>query len=277
MSKQGVIPLSDSFDHAGPITRTVEDAAIVLSAIAGYDPLDPTTNPLARAGSIDYHQQLLAADTKSLRGVRIGVPRKFFFDPLQSCVGASVERAIRELESLGATVSDAPDLGCSADNNSRLFTIAIAESIAYHRERIDTRLQGFGEDVREILSTPLPPAWELARIHLELQEFRARARTVMEQFDVLVTPTCRSVAARIGETTVRIDSDPAEHALIPWFASLTMPFNFTGQPVLALPCGFSDDSKPLPIGISIAGRLYDEPTVLRVGRAYERLRAQQAA
>src|SRR4030095_16995163 len=150
VSKAGVLPLSYLFDHAGPITRSVEDAALVLNAVAGYDAEDATT---ARVPTADYTADL----SKGVRGLRIGVPREYFFDHLEDEVASAVERAIAELKKLGADVRDVqiPDVGAGV---GAVFALVLAEAQEIHAHALGTRAQDFGPDVRALLSSPTPDA-----------------------------------------------------------------------------------------------------------------------
>lgn len=257
VSKAGVLPLSYLFDHAGPITRTVEDAALVLNAIAGYDPMDATT---VRTPVDDYTSQLHAG----VRGLRIGIPREFFFDHLDDEVAAAVETAIAELRKLGADVRDVEVPGVAAGVGA-VFGLVLAEAQEIHAHSLRTRPQDFGADVRQLLGGPTPNAETL------MQSLRARdalcvsMRRALESVDLLVTPTTPIVAARIGQETIRYGG--IEEMVLNAMIRCTAPFNATGLPSLSLPCGFTRAG--LPVGLQLAGRPFDELTVLRAGHAYE--------
>ncbi len=257
VSKAGVIPLSYLFDHAGPITRTVEDAAIVLNIVAGYDPSDPTT---VRTRVPDYTAELGA----DLRGLRVGVPRAFFFDRLDDDVRASVEDAIGELRRLGAEVRDVTIAGVEAGVGAT-FGLVLAEAQEIHAESLRTRRSDFGADVLQILENPTPDSATLMLALRARDALAVAMRRVLETVDVLVTPSTAIPAARIGQDTVRLAD--GEDSILLAMIRCTAPFNATGLPALSLPCGFTREG--LPIGLQIAGRPFDEPTVLRVGHAYE--------
>ena len=261
VSKAGVLPLSYLFDHAGPITRTVEDAALMLNVIAGYDPSDATT---VRTTVDDYTAQLGAG----LRGLRVGVPRGYFFDRLHDEVATAVENAIEELRKLGADVRDIEipgiDVGVGA-----LFGLVLAEAQEIHAQALRIRPQDFGADVRALLTSSSPDTPTL------MQALRARdalcvsMRSALEAVDLLVTPTTPIVAARIGEETIRYGG--IEESILNAMIRCTAPFNATGLPALSLPCGFTRAG--LPVGLQIVGRHFDEVTVLRAAHAYEQATA----
>src|SRR5207248_2473909 len=146
VSKAGVLPLSYLFDHAGPITRTVEDAALVLNAIAGYDPADPAS---VRIPVDDYG----AALARGMRGLRIGVPRPYFFARLDDEVAAAVERALGELRTLGAEVRDIEIAGVE-EAVAATFGLVLAEAQEIHAETLRARRHDLGADVLAILANP---------------------------------------------------------------------------------------------------------------------------
>ena len=257
VSKAGVFPLSYLFDHAGPLTRTVEDAALMLNAVAGYDPVDPDDR---RIPVEDY----TAALAGGVRGLRIGVPRPFFFAQLDDEVAAAVERALGQLRTLGAEVRDVEITGVDG-GLAATFGLVLAEAQAIHAEALRTRPTDIGADVREILLNVTPD------VPLLMGALRARdaltlsMRVALESVDLLVTPTTPVVAPRIGEETVRYGG--VEESILMAMIRCTAPFNASGLPALSLPCGFT--RARLPIGLQLVGRPFDESTVLRAGHAYE--------
>ena len=194
VSKAGVLPLSYLFDHAGPITRTVEDAALVLNAIAGYDPSD--------AGSVripveDYTAGLGAG----VRGLRIGVPRDYFYEHLEDEVALAVERALGEFRRLGAEVRDVAIPGVGSGVGA-VFALVLAEAQAIHAESMRTRRADLGSDVRAILALPSPDAPALMHALRVRDALSVAMRGALESVDVLVTPTTLITAALIGQETI---------------------------------------------------------------------------
>jgi aspartyl-tRNA(Asn)/glutamyl-tRNA(Gln) amidotransferase subunit A len=257
VSKAGVFPMSWQLDHPGPITKTVEDAAIMLAAIAGYDPEDFATVPMPVP---DYR----AALTGGIRGLRVGVPRSLFYGLLQDEVRAAVEAALGVLRELGAEVRDV-EPGVTRSQVMEAWALVNAEGQEYHREACTSRRDDFSPELQAVLSQPLPDSIGLTRAYRVSYEIKQAFRRALEEVDVLVAPTTMRTASIIGEESVMVGE--VELTTGGAFASLTMPFNLGGLPVVSLPCGF--DALGLPIGMQIAGRPFAEETVLRAAHAYE--------
>ena len=254
VSRFGVVTLSWSQDHAGPMTWTVEDTAYMLQAIAGHDPKDPTSS---RAPVPDYSLSL----REGIRGVRLGLPRHYFFDPDPSVsaeVVATVEKAVSVLEDLGAHVEEVslPSLEHVRAANS---VIMVSEAYAYHEPNLKARPQEFGEIVRGRFRVG---ALLSAADYLQAQRVRTGARRefaeVMKGVDLLVTPTMTQPAAAFD------GYDPASTVR---GRSFTAPFNVTGLPAISVPCGFTEGG--LPIGMQIAGKPFDEPGVIQAAYTYQ--------
>jgi aspartyl-tRNA(Asn)/glutamyl-tRNA(Gln) amidotransferase subunit A len=262
VSTAGILPLSWSLDHAGPLTQTVEDAAIVLQAIAGPDPADPATPPVPVP---DYRAAVLRGCEDGLRGVRLGVPRHDFFEA-EAEVVAAVDAALDMLRGLGATVEDveAPLL---VRGRTALGDIMLAEARHYHAAWLRERPKDYGKTVLARLSRREDmTADELIAAFRTRDEAIRETETLLGRFDALVLPTTRFVAPLIeGEprTTIAGRSVLATEGM----TLNTNPFNLTAMPAIALPCGFS--SNGLPISLQIAARRWHEETVLRVAAAYE--------
>ena len=259
VSRAGVLPLAWSMDHAGPMTRSALDAALLLRAMAGYDPGDPTTSVLPVP---DY----AAALTGSVKGLRIGLLRSLFLDASASDVREAVERAARALEELGARV-DEVKLEHVANVASASMAIVASEALAYHAEWVRTRPGDYQPDVLERLRA----AAFVSGVHyVRGQQLRVLVRAEVDEAlakrDVLLAPATPIAATRIGETETALGAGMADvrSSLI----RLTRPFNFSGHPACALPCGFTAGG--LPIGMQIVGRPFDEATVLRAADAYQR-------
>jgi len=258
VSKAGVLPLSWLFDHAGPITATVEDAALLLQVLAGYDPDDFSTVPVP----VDDYTSGLRGGVK---GVRIGVPKNYFSDRLDDEVRAAVDAALEVLRGLGAELVPVEVPDCS-QLMQPLFGVVIAELLALYGEEFRARRQDFGPDIAAILEHGAPDGLSLASI-LQMSYAVAQGyRRVLEQVDLLVTPTTPIAAPLIGQELAEYGGvqEPVIFALI----RCTMPFNIARLPALSLTCGFTQGG--LPIGLQIAGRPFAEVAVLRAGHAYER-------
>jgi len=260
VSRDGVVPHSWSLDHAGPLTRTVADAASMLQVLAGYDPADPAC---ANRPVPDYAQAL----GQPVSGLTIGVCRNHFFERNQADVERAVEQAIADLAAGGARVVDLTipllEYGLGA-----IFAIELASSTAYHDVSLRAgRTPHYQPDVRTLV--------EMGRLvtapdYLKAEQYRTRLmeefRRVLERVDVIVGPTTPITAWKIGEWTVEVGGQPESVLAASW--RFTYPYNLTGLPAISVPCGF--DREGLPIGLQIAGRPFDEMTVLRVAHAYER-------
>jgi aspartyl-tRNA(Asn)/glutamyl-tRNA(Gln) amidotransferase subunit A len=249
-SRAGVVSLSWTLDHTGPMARTVEDCAYLLQALAGHDPADPASS---RAPAGDY----LATLRDGVRGLRVGVPRAYFFDGVQPEVERAFEASLGVLRSLGATVQDVEIP--SIHSAMSFLVILLAEAFAYHERDLRERPELFGDVLREkFLAGGLLTAAEYAqaqRLRAQLCEDMAAA---LARVDVLATPTTPGPAPSF-ETVLKPD--------FPFARSNMAPFNMSGLPALALPCGFTQTG--LPLSLQLAGRPLDEATVLRAGHAYE--------
>jgi aspartyl-tRNA(Asn)/glutamyl-tRNA(Gln) amidotransferase subunit A len=253
VSRCGVYTNSFSFDHAGPMTWTVEDCAILLQAIAGRDPKDPAS---ASHPVPDYR----AALTGDIRGLRIGVVRHLHEDdcPVTAEVAAALEEALRVLRSLGATL-DEVRLRPAQDYYDVKVTIAESELLAVHDEALRTRPGDFGEDfLGRVLPAVLISARDYVQAQRERRRILAEMAPVYADYDVLVTATTGGPAPRLDAwRTIEFWRRP----------SLTTPFNVTGGPALAQCIGFSRSG--LPLSMQVVGRPFAETTVLRVAHAYE--------
>jgi aspartyl-tRNA(Asn)/glutamyl-tRNA(Gln) amidotransferase subunit A len=259
VSRRGVFPLSYALDHCGPLTWTVRDAALALQVIAGFDPLDPSSVDVAVP---DYDAALRAA-TGGLTGLRIGVLGDFVNAPgVSREVRAALEEAACVLRRLGAVVDEA-EFPPFELFNACGRVIMTAESYAIHEEALKTRPLDFGRyTFQRIVPGAALSAADLiqaSRVRRELTE--AVNTTVFRQFDALLAPCCLAPAARLADFPA--DWPPPAAAT----ATQTIPFNVTGNPVLALPTGKSHMG--LPLGMQIAGRIFEERTILRIGAAYE--------
>ncbi len=254
VSRYGVVPLSWTLDHCGPMTWTVEDSAIMLQAIAGYDPKDPTSS---RAPVPDYSASL----REDIRGLKVGVPRHFFFadDPrINSEVKSNAEAAIRTLEELGARVEEV-SVPMLKHAGAAQPVIMLSEAFSYHAQKLKARPDLFGDMVRARFRTGgLFAGGDYVQAQRLRNVLKRQFAEVLQRVDVIASPTMSTPAPRFDEmdamTTTRSPS-------------FTGPYNLTGMPVISVPCGFT--SKGLPVGLQIAGKPFDEPTVFRAAYAYQ--------
>lgn len=254
VSKRGVIPMADSLDHAGPMTRSVRDAAIMLNVLAGYDPRDTR--------SVDRPKEDYTVDlNRGIRGLRIGVPRAFFFDHLQAEVASAFETALGVLVDLGATAQDV-EIPNSAGLRALWMAIGGPETTYEHvvagwwGKRDGDYLPRTLNAIKEGSTVS---AVDYLRAVAARRQLQADVAALMSHMDVLLTPTTPRTAPTIEE------AGTASFESTLWWN--TGPFNLTLQPTLTVPCGF--DGSGLPIGLQIAGRLWEDATVLRVGSAYQ--------
>jgi aspartyl-tRNA(Asn)/glutamyl-tRNA(Gln) amidotransferase subunit A len=249
---RGVIPLSWSLDHVGPLAATVGDAAVVLQTIAGYDPLDVCS---ADVPVTDYVSGL----SEETENIRIGVPRAHFYDDLDGEVRTAVDQALAVIGTLVADVREVK-IEVTADR-----TVQAAESFAYHADFVARTPELYqAETLRRIRSGENISATEYIQRRRELDQERRRAHNFFAEVDLLVTPTMPMPAPAISD----LKKDPA--ALRPAELALlrnTRPFNVWGLPAISVPCGFTKSR--LPIGLQIAGPHWREDLVLRLAHGYE--------
>jgi aspartyl-tRNA(Asn)/glutamyl-tRNA(Gln) amidotransferase subunit A len=260
ISRDGIVPHSWSLDHAGPLTRSVADAALLLGVLAGHDGADPATLDAPAEDFVGATQDASAA------GLRVAVVRNHFFDRNQPDVDAAVEDAIQWFASQGARIEEVrlPNL---AYGLGAIFAIELASSAAYHDVALrDGRTRHYTRDVRGLV--------EMGRFVtgadlLKAEQFRrvliADFARVLNEADIIIGPTEPVTAPPIGAATVRVGE--AEESALAATWRLTYPYNLTGMPAISLPCGFDRDG--LPIGLQIATRPLREATLLRAAAAYE--------
>ena len=253
VSARGVIPLSWSLDHVGPLTNCAIDAAIVLQTIAGYDAADISS---AEVPVADY----LSGLRDDVRNLRIAVPRTYFYDDLDGNVRSAVERA---LEKIGKLVREVREVRLEVSEDR---TVQAAESYALHAENVAKAPELYqSETLRRIRSGDKYSAAEYIERRRKLDEARRRVHELFAEVDLLVTPTTPIPAPAI----IELKKDPA--ALRPTELHLlrnTRPFNVWGLPAISVPCGFTKSG--LPIGLQIAGPPWREDLVLRLASAYEK-------
>ncbi|MFQ5796129.1 MAG: amidase [Candidatus Bipolaricaulia bacterium] len=256
ISIRGVVPLSWSLDHVGPMTKTVEDAALMLQVLAGFDPIDPTSPNVP----VDDYRAGLETGVE-VEGLGILVPTHHFFDDLNPEVDELVRTAIITLSKLGATVQEvvveAIDVALIAGG-----MILLADAAAYHEDDLKRRADEFGSD----LLTRLRRGRETegiayARARRAQMLWRRSLEGLLSGGAVLATPTTPIPAPRIGEL------DPVDAART--LTRFTLPFNLAGLPAISVPCGFTQAG--LPIGLQLVGRPWDEAILLRVAHAYQQV------
>ena len=270
VSRAGILPLSWSLDHAGPIARTVEDCALLLDVLAGYDPNDPDS---VEVPLLDYRAAL--ADGRSpedaVRGTRIGIPDHYFFSHLDGEVETPVRAAIARFEEMGASVQEVRIPEAIVGLFEIYRAIQKPEAYTFHRDQgwLDARAEQYTPTVlKNILSGADYSTSDYIHAQQARRTFREAMREAMSGVDVLMTPTLPVPARRIDEVDTPLlwdgKPEPAGEAL-----RYTFPFDVTGQPALTVPCGFSSTS--LPIGLQLVAGQFGETTLLRLGHAYQRV------
>jgi len=277
VSRFGLVAFASSLDQIGPITKDVTDCALVMNAIAGYDPMDSTSVSYPVP---DYTSQL----DHDLKGVRIGVPKEYFVEGMQEGVKSALEAAIKKLEELGAEIDCEVSLPHTKYALAVYYIVAPSEASA-NLARYDgvkygfseqnassvieatekTRQFGFGAEVKRriMLGTYALSAGYYDAYYLKAQKVRTLIKQEFEQafekYDALVTPTSPTVAFKLGEKL----EDPMQMYLSD---VCTLPINIAGIPAISIPAGFVDG---LPVGMQVLGKPFNEETILHIAFAYE--------
>ncbi|MGW3562478.1 amidase [Streptomyces sp. NPDC000941] len=258
--RHGVTSLSWSLDHVGPITRTVEDAALVLTALAGHDPRDPAS--LTTPTAMDYRP---AAGT-DLRGLRVGVPRTYYFDHIDPEVEAAVRRAIDQLQALGACLVEV-EIPMTRYIQATQWGLMVPEATAYHEGTLRTVPELYQADVRILLEAgALMPAADYLRAQRARVLMRQEWARMLREVDVIAAPTVPATAVKAGQETITW-ADGTVEGVSDAYVRLSSPANITGTPSLSIPVGH--DAAGLPIGMQLLGHPLGESALLRIGHAYE--------
>jgi Asp-tRNA(Asn)/Glu-tRNA(Gln) amidotransferase A subunit family amidase len=245
-------------DTVGPMTRTVEDSATLLSAMAGFDPLDP--------GSANVPLEDFAVNIgKDVSKMKIGVPQEYFYDIISEEVAGAVQAAQEVFLGLGAKVESVsiPSLTHSLAISG---TIMLAEAASVHEENLKERASQIGDDVRlRLTQGALLSASDYLKAQRARTEFNKQVNQILQQFDVLLSPTIAVGAPKIDGKTVLVDE--AEHPALALMPRLTRPHNICGIPTISIPCGFTREG--MPIGLQLAGRAFAEKDIIQAAYAYE--------
>ncbi|MFC5144904.1 amidase [Streptomyces aureoversilis] len=257
--RYGVTSLAWSLDHVGPLTRTVEDAALVLAALAGHDPRDPAS---VAAPPVDYRPGAEA----DLTGLRVGVPGNYYFERVDPQVEAAVRRAIGRLEDLGARLVEV-EIPMTRYIQPTQWGLMVPEASAYHERTLRAVPDLYAADVRVLLEAgELMSAGDYLRAQRARTLMRQAWREMLETVDVVAAPTVPLTAVEAGRSTVTW-GDGSVESVSDAYVRLSAPANITGIPSLTVPVG--RDAAGMPIGMQLMGRPFGEATVLRAGHAYE--------
>jgi amidase len=259
VSRYGVFALAASMDHVGPMTRTVEDAAILFEAMAGADPHDPTSLP-------DPVPAVRAELGRGIAGLRVGFDRRYATENVDSDVAEAMDEVLATLSRLGATVVAVamPDV---SQVGSTWLDLCCVEALAAHAKTFPSRAGEYGPGLRAALESGqrVTPS-KLAAAKEFRSQISASIESMLNTVDCLVCPSMAN-SARVKEANPFDEETDAS-----WSENVrndihTQPFNFSGSPTLSVPCGFSADG--LPLSVQFVGRRLSEPMLCRIGRAYE--------
>lgn len=259
ISKYGIFPLSWTLDHVGPMTRTVEDNAIVLGALAGHDTRDPCS---VRKETEDFTRYL----DQGIRGSVVGVPSSFYFENVEEEVQTIVNEAIEVLHELGAEMREV-DIPHGEKILAAQRVVLASEAFAVHEQRLRDQPEQFEEEVKDrLLTGKATSAYEYIQARQVKQLAVQAYGQALEEADILVSPTIRVLPTDIDqrEVDVRGNKEHVRSAL----TRLTGPTNLNGFPALSIRCGFS--ASGLPVGLQMMGRPFDEANLYRFGHAFER-------
>ncbi|MEE6177705.1 amidase [Mycobacterium sp. 050134] len=259
VSLTGITPLAFSLDHAGPLTRTVEDAALAMNVMAGYDPRDP--------GSVDVGvPDFSACLGREVAGMTAGVPVNFFTEHVDSEVRIAVEAACARLAALGMRLREAR-LPMADEVMPTQFGIMLPEAASYHEQMLREHGDHYTDDVRQALRAGgSVSATDYLRAQRKRVLIRQQWRELFDDIDVLIVPTVPVVAMDAGKPEASWPDGVIEGP-VEAYIRFCAPGNLTGLPALSVPCGFNRAG--LPIGLQVVGRPFDEATVLGVGHAYQ--------
>lgn len=258
VSRHGVVPLCDSLDHVGPMTRSVRDAAIVLGVLAGADAEDPTA---AHQPVPDYVGALRAG----VEGVRVGFDEQYCTVEVDAEVAAAVRTALAALEEHGAQIVpfSMPSIDEAMD---AALTIFMADAAAAHAPYWPERAEDYGPGLRQYLEIASTlSAADYAAAHRRRLQWRGRLAERFAEIDVIACPSTATPPPPVPDDRTREDE------IVLHTARFTMPFDLSGSPTISLPCGLSSDA--LPMSLQLVGRDFDEATLCAVAHAYEQTAA----
>lgn len=258
VSRNGGFPLSWTMDHVGPMTRTAADAALALRILAGHDRADESSS---RRAVPDYPAEL----TARIRGMKIGVMHQWFLESLDPEVAAAVTQALGQLKSLGAVQVEV-HLPFLEEAMGAHRAIIFPEASAFHQPYLETSAALYGDEIRPLL---LGGQFLSAVNYLQALRVRRMIRRewakVFDGIDALLTPTSPIATPKFGTQTASLPT--GEKPLVRAFLDLTLPFNLSGHPALAIPCGVTKSG--LPIGMQLVGKPWSEGTLLRIAHQYQ--------
>lgn len=257
VSRYGVFPLGESLDHIGPMTRSVADAAVMLRAIAGFDPRDPTTR---RAAVPDY----LDALQDGVKGIRIGVDEQYCTEGVDAQVSKAVLAASSVLEGLGASIREVK-VSSINEASEIWYTICAAETAAAHQRWYPSRADDYGPTFRAFLADGVKVSGiDYAKADVTRQVVRRMLDDVLQEVDLLLCPSMPTLPMLLKDFPP--DAVLSREGSVPLLRH-TAPFDLAGSPTISVPCGFSAEG--LPLSLQLIGRPDEEGLVMQAGHAYE--------
>jgi len=259
ISRYGLMPVSHSLDHVGPLARSVRDLARLMNVIAGPDDKDPETSPEPVP---DYESGLEGG----IDGLRIGVPRRYFFDGIHADTEQAVEAALSQFRTLGASIVEV-DITEAELCATYAYLVLFAEWSTVHASWLRTRLAEYGPSARTRLlrGLPIPASLYHTALAHRGRLLKAVLTGCFAGVDLLCMPTTVVRAPTLADS---LETDEASSAAIGSLARNTRPFNYLGLPALSVPCGL--DAQGLPIGLQFVGRPFGEGRLFRVGHAFQK-------
>ncbi len=255
VSRYGVFPLGESLDHIGPMTRSVADAAVMLRAIAGFDPKDPTTR---RVTVRDY----LDTVYNGVKGLRIGVDEKYCTDGVDPQVSKAVLATTKVFRDLGASIHE---VKISLNDDPFWNTICAAETAAAHAQWFPSRADDYGPTFRAFLEEGGKVSGiDYAKAHVKRQALRRMFDDLLQKVDLLLCPSMPVLPMLLKDFPPDVGLSPGTSLGL---LRHTAPFDLTGSPTISVPCGFSTEE--LPVSLQLVGRHDEEGLVMQAGYAYE--------
>lgn len=257
VSRYGVFPLSATLDHVGPLTRSVEDAAAMLSAIAGYDPNDPTSAP---GEAPDY----LAAVGRGVKGLRIGIDRKYAYKGVDKEIKQTIERALRCLKAAGATIVPfkMPPFEAALGEWGVLCSVDAALA---HKQTYPSKKRGYSDTFGGFLDLGRAQSGlDYGRAEITRREFRGAMENVFQSIDLMIKPVYRKLNPTLKSYAAMCAKEGGLDDLI-YFTGLD---DITGAPTITLPAGLDKNGSPL--SFQIVGRHFEEALLFRAGKVWEK-------
>tara|TARA_Y100001934_G_C12385845_1_gene795677 strand:- start:12568 stop:13977 length:1410 start_codon:yes stop_codon:yes gene_type:complete len=258
ISRSGIVPLCWTMDHSGPMTRSAKDAALMLQAMAGFDPKDSASSQTVVP---DYINSL----SGDIKGKKIGLPNRYFFDQADESIEESVMQALSVLEGLGAILVPI-DIKYIEHAAAAALAIYLSEGTAFHDHGFNLNQSLYTDQVRGFLELG---NFILAKDYIHAQRFRTllgqEMANLLDEVDYFATPGLSLTAQKIGQEDITIRG--VDQTVFSAILRNTEPFNLTGLPAIVMPCGFSNDG--MPQSLQIVGRPFDEAGILNVAHAYQ--------